>query len=90
MSDDEPYDLRQGLLQEGMQDDDDTDTDEEPEASFFSGPAVFRTFPWAPAPSTRPSESTHPSCARASGSVELSGSVAKDVEVFQENHRECA
>ena len=31
LSDDEPYDLRQGVLHEGMQDDDDTDTDEEPE-----------------------------------------------------------
>ena len=70
-----------------MQDDDDTDTDEEPEDSFLSGPAVLRSFPWPPAPSTLPCESTHPSKVRASGSVERSGSVAKKFEFFQQLHQ---
>ncbi len=77
LSDGEPYDFRQGLLHEGLQDDDDTDSDEEPEGSFLSGPSVLRSFPWPPAPSTRPSEGTNTSTAHASGNVKRSGSIAK-------------
>ena len=82
-SEDETYDLRQSLLHGSMLDENDTDTDDEPDAAFLSGPSVRRNFPWPPEPSRPPSASTPPSHARPSDdSGERSGSVARNVDFF--------
>ena len=74
-SDDEPFDLRQALLHDGIKDEYDSDTDEEQGDTLPSGPSVFRSFPWPPAPPHSPSDCGSSRHARPPDSGECSGSV---------------
>ena len=83
-SDEEPFDLRQALMHDGIKDEYDSDTDEEQGSSPPSGPSVLRAFPWPPAPTQTPSDHSLEHHARSPDRWEHSGGVASRVEFFQQ------